>query len=187
MMRHVTKLGCMMLAAVSIGVTGGCSQDPEAAVQRARKVQPPPETVPCRVTGGGQIEWGESPDSFGGNAQPFRTRVGGEWNHVTHDGLHFHGRPDAIECWVDANDEEPPSAGAAAIQFSGVGSFGPYRSCAFVVYIEDHGEPGAEPVTPDYYEISIDCPGSEYDYYAGDTLLHGNLQLHAVPPGHLPR
>src|SRR5690606_2613656 len=60
---------------------------------------PPPETVPCRLTGGGQIEAGENPDSFGGNAQTPRGRVGLHWNHVTHEGDHFLGVPETIECF----------------------------------------------------------------------------------------
>lgn len=150
------------------------------------------EPVPCRVTGGGQILWGtgdDEVDSFGGNAQPFPRRDDwGEWNHVTHEGRHFVGDPLEIECGEEFNDEEPPAAGADTITFRGVGTFDG-EDCTFTVYIEDHGEPSARADAPsfrtDYYQIDIDCEGTEDDYFAGDWLYHGNLQLHEVPPGHL--
>lgn len=164
----------------------GCGQASDLGLASGRKVKPPPpeETVPCRVTGGGQIVAGEFPDTLGGNAQWFRGDPDGEWNHLTHEGEHFHGDPDFIECYVDENDEEPPEAGASAIRFTGTGTYiqGPYEGeeCTFEVYIEDHGEPG----TDDFYEITITCGGTEV-YSAANTLLHGNLQIHEVPPGQL--
>jgi hypothetical protein len=143
----------------------------------------PPRGVPCRVTGGGQIEAGARPDSFGGNAQWVRGDVRGHWNHVTHDNGHLVGRPDTIECFTVPGDPAyPPAAPANAARFSGTGRYNG-EICTFVVYVEDHGEGGGTDERDDYYSIDIECP-SGATYSAGDTLLHGNLQIHAVPPGH---
>ncbi len=153
----------------------------DAGRDAGRDAGPPPAAVPCRVTGGGQIVEGARPDSFGGNAQPFRGGMLGHWNHVTHDDGHLIGRPTSIECFNVAGDPaDPPSAPANAARFTGTGRFGG-ETCTFEVYVEDHGEPG----TDDVYEIDIDCPTQSYS--AGGTLLHGNIQIHAVPPGHMPR
>jgi hypothetical protein len=173
-------------AIAPLALAGGCTNgDDGVGVTQQRKEEtppPPPETALCRVTGGGQILAGDSPDSFGGNAQPFRTYIGGEWNHVTHEGEHFHGDPDFISCsTVPGAPAAPPNAPANAIFFSGMGTFDGEDGCDFSVYIEDHGEPG----TSDYYSIDIACQ-SGASYSAGDVLLNGNLQIHAVPPGHLP-
>jgi hypothetical protein len=149
-----------------------------------RKVQPPGELVlQCRVTGGGQILTGDSPDSFGGNAQPFRDGVDGEWNHVTHDGDYFHGDPSFIQCFdVAGAPAAPPDAPANAIWFSGTGGWNDEEGCTFSVWIEDHSEPG----TSDFYMIDVSCENGE-SYHAGNVLLHGNLQIHDVPAGHIAR
>lgn len=166
-----TGLGCSNMDA--IGSAGaGCEEHP-----------PPPKPVLCRVTGGGQIIAGENPDSFGGNAQPFQTGVGGHWNHVTHDGEgHLIGVPDSITCFnVAGEPAAPPEAPANAAEFSGTGTWNGEEGCTFTVYVEDHGEPG----TSDFYSITVTCP-SGVSYSAGDTLLHGDIQIHDVPPGHQP-
>lgn len=147
------------------------------------KERPKKRPVLCRVTGGGQIVAGENPDSFGGNAQPFQSDVDGEWNHVTHDGLHFHGDPRFIQCFnVPDHAADPPEAPANAAIFGGTGRLDGEEGCEFLVYVEDHGEPGFE----DFYAIEITCR-SGASYAAGDTLLHGNIQIHDVPPGHTSR
>jgi hypothetical protein len=175
-----------VLAPVFVVLAGatalGCANAEDVGLSEGRKVTPPPPEVElCRVTGGGRILAGESPDSFGGNAQPFGTDVDGEWNHVTHDGAHFHGDPDTIECFnVEGAPAAPPHAPANAILFSGTGTFDGEDGCAFSVYIEDHGEPG----TSDVYMIDISCT-SGASYSAGNTLYNGNLQIHSVPAGHL--
>lgn len=145
---------------------------------------PPEEDPPalCRVTGGGRVLADGSPDSFGGNAQPFGTDVDGEWNHVTHDGDHFHGDPASIDCFdVEDSPTTVPIRSANAILFSGTGTWNDEDGCDFTVYIEDHGEPGRA----DVYQIDISCP-SGARYSAGDTLYKGNLQIHSISPGHLP-
>lgn len=177
-----------LLALALTGLGAGCANGGDLGLSEQghgiEEPPKPPKRVNCRMTGGGQIIAGANPDSFGGNAQPFRFGgVDGEWNHVTHEGDHFHGDPDTIVCLppVGENDAPPPAAPTNAMLFSGTGLWNNDIVCDFVVYIEDHGEPGSD----DYYEIEIDCGG--FVYTAGDTLLHGNLQIHEVPAGHLPR
>lgn len=166
--------------AVVVGIaTLGCTADGPIGVSQERKVNPP-ENELCRVTGGGRILADDSPDSFGGNAQPFRTDIDGEWNHVTHEGDHFHGDPAFIDCFdVEGDEARPPRAPTNAIEFGGTGRWNDEEDCSFFVHIEDHGEPG----TSDVYRIDIWCT-SGASYSAGDTLLDGNLQIHEVPPGH---
>lgn len=166
-------LGC----ANDVGAIGsaeeGCEEYPPP---------PPPEVTLCRVTGGGQILADDNPDSFGGNARP--SFNSGHWNHVTHEGDHLSGVPDpeSIVCFnTGENDAPPPAAPANTIEFSGTARWDHRNDCEFFVHIEDHGEPG----TDDVYEITVTCGGVEV-YSAGDTLLHGNLQIHEVPPGQLP-
>lgn len=176
-----------IMALAQGAVVSGCTGGGDAALSRERKVESPPEESvagPCRVTGGGRIMAYGSPDSFGGNAQPFpRGGVDGEWNHVTHDGDHFHGDPASIECFnVAGAPAAPPAAPANAILFSGMGRFNDEEGCDFAVYIEDHGEPGTE----DFYAIDVWCP-SGVSYGAANTLLDGNLQIHAVPVGRVRR
>src|SRR5690606_20920463 len=68
---------------------------------------PPKKPGRCWVTGGGQIDG----ETFGGNAKPFRDgSVDGEWNHVDHQGNHFHGDPtEIITCdVVDGPGASPP-------------------------------------------------------------------------------
>lgn len=172
----------MAIVLALFGGTLGCGTggDDVGLIGAAHGAEENPPAL-CRVTGGGRILAGDSPDSLGGNAQWFRGTVFGEWNHLTHEGQHFHGDPDYIECFELQNDEEPPEAGAAGIWFSGTGSYDGDDDCTFAVYIEDHGEP-----EEDYYWISISCTGGA-SYTTGDWLYDGNLQIHAIPPGHMPR
>ncbi len=173
-------------AIATVGCTNGL--DSVGSTGAGCKEHPPPKVL-CRVTGGGQILAGENPDTFGGNAQPFRTYVGGHWNHITHEGDHLIGRPDTIECFtVEGDPAAPPDAPANAARFSGTGTWNGEEGCEFTVYVEDHGEPatqGGAPGTDDFYSIEITCE-SGATYSAGDTLLHGNIQIHDVPPGHMP-
>jgi hypothetical protein len=188
---------CAAGALTGVGALfGGCVAEDTKTLSSAHQVTPDAgqpkhdagiPKVLCRVTGGGQIEAGENPDSFGGNAGPFRGGARGHWNHVTHDDGHLNGSDiDFVECSVVEGDPAaPPDAPANAIRFGGTGTFNG-EECSFVVYIEDHGEPALEegaPGTEDFYSIDIDCPTT--DYSAENTLLHGNLQIHEVPPGHL--
>ena len=199
---------------VIVGVIAlvGCSSDPavgglsaSAKTKKEKKVDagpppvdagpppvdagPPPVTGLCRLTGGGQIlaaDEGDRPDSFGGNAAPFRGGFRGEWNHVTHDGLHFHAHTITfVECTVGANDEQPPEAGFSEIYFEGEGTLN-REECTFQVWAEDHGE-GRNAPARDQYAIAIDCPTTDYDTGDPEDLLHGNLQIHPVPPGFRPR
>jgi len=171
----------------------GCGYDPDTGRAGAAHEQNPPDAGQpppglCRMTGGGQIDnEGENPDSYGGNAAPRRGDFTGEWNHVTHDGQHFHGHIiDSVVCNVHDNNEEPPEAGFAEIIFGGEGTFGDGENCTFVVEAEDHGE-GANAPARDEYQITIDCDGTDWDYSTGDEkeVLHGNIQIHPLPPGFL--
>lgn len=179
-----------VIGAIAVmGALVGCGYDPDVGrIEAAHgEVPPPPEErdALCRVTGGGQIEAGDFPDSFGGNAQPFRGDVIGHWNHVTHEGGHLLGDPEFVDCYDAGNDEEPPSAGAAGIMFGGPAIWNGDDDCEFEVDIQDHGE-GGPAAGPDFYSIAVFCGGSLV-YEAANDLLHGNLQIHAVPPGHMPR
>lgn len=188
------------MVGVMIGMLAlvGCGYDPDTGRVGAAHEQNPPDAgqAPdagreepglCRMTGGGQIVGeGENPDSFGGNAAPRRGDFTGEWNHVTHDGAHFHGHEiDYVACYVNDNDEEPPEAGFAEMVFRGEGTF-EGEDCTFEVEVEDHGE-GANAPARDEYSIRIDCPGTENDYVTDDEaeILHGNIQIHPLPPGFL--
>ncbi|UJR83760.1 Hypothetical protein I5071_58310 [Sandaracinus amylolyticus] len=177
----------------------GCTSDPDTGRVGAAHLQvdagqkeedagrredagPPPGL--CRMTGGGQIDVGEDPDSFGGNAAPRRGDFTGEWNHVTHEGQHFHGHTiNFVACFVNANDEEPPEAGFAEIVFRGEGTF-EGEDCTFEVEAEDHGE-GANAPARDEYTIRIDCPTTDYETPDEEEILHGNIQIHPLPPGFL--
>lgn len=143
---------------------------------------PPKKPGRCWVTGGGQIDG----ETFGGNAKPFRDgSVDGEWNHVDHQGNHFHGDPtEIITCdVVDGPGASPPQVEFNRIIFEGVGTWtelgGASIPVTFRVVIEDHGEPGRL----DEYTLTV---------FSGTTVIHsvsgvidrGNLQIHPSNPGH---
>lgn len=147
---------------------------------------PPPPPGRCWVTGGGQIfPTGQAAAAFGGNAKPFadgRTD-GGEWNHLSFDGNHFHGDPDAntIECFLVAGPgAAPPRVEFNRIEFSGTGVWNHVSGYTFDVAIEDHGERGNN----DTYAITIRDSGGTIVYSASGLLVHGNLQIHPTNPGH---
>lgn len=187
MKKIVKRVGTIGIASFfvvgSATVATGCVGSPDdIGVARERKTQDGPGL--CRVTGGGRILWEDHPDSFGGNAGPFRTGVDGEWNHVNHEGNHFHGDPETVDCWnSDGLPPDPPRAPFNTIRFTGSGYWDEHdEECTYAVEIEDHGEPGTE----DHYLIDITCTGG-VSYFASGTLFDGNLQIHAVPRGRLPR
>ena len=141
------------------------------------------ERSDCWLTGGGKIDGG---GSFGGNAKPFRNGwVGGEWNHVTGDGHHFHGSPypDApIVCdWVGEPGAGHPVVSVNRAVFFGEGTWDG-EPCYFRITVVDHGEPG----TADRYSLVVAPNAWTAPFYVGEGLpiAHGNIQIHPLNGGH---
>jgi len=123
---------------------------------------------PIKVTGGGQVElYSSGQASFGFNAKPNEAGgAKGHFNYVNHmTGLHVEGPVTGIQV-VAINDDDSPKT----VRFSGICADLP--ACAFVVTVEDNGEPGVSD------EIGISVAGDLSDVISQKVISQGNIQFH---------
>jgi hypothetical protein len=131
-----------------------------------------------KVTGGGQIRIPEGKASFGFNAMKFSRDPSpkGELEYVDHKtGSKVHAHLlDYLNVWELLVGNKPWPLRKAF--FSGPCTVDHKDGFTFEVYIEDNGEPGKR----DYFGIWVYQNG-DLIYQAGDTILHGNIQIHKPP------
>jgi hypothetical protein len=114
--------------------------------------------LPMATQGGKK---GKPEHSFGGNVYPGCSPTagdGGNWNHVTRDGINLHFRGTHIEVVQCGNVTPPPPAGSHSpetpfnfIEFKGVGTLkgvhgnkADFGTVLFFARAEDHNEPGSK-------------------------------------------
>ena len=137
-----------------------------------------------KVTGGGQIQIGDSRKevgSFGFNAMWFSRNLvpNGEIefvNHVTGDKVHAHPLDFLIVYTPNEGNKPWPMLEA---YFTGTCTVNHEDGFTFLVYIRDN----AEPKNPDYFSIEVRDGSNNIVSqvsFAGD-LLTGNIQIHKPP------
>jgi len=137
-----------------------------------------PKVSRGKVTGGGQIKITQGKGSFGFNAMWFSRDPDpkGELEWVDHDtGMKVHAHLlDYLNVWDELVGNKPWPLKKAF--FSGPCTVDHADGFNFEVYVEDNGEPGKK----DYFGLWVYNNG-DLIYEAGDTLLHGNVQIHKPP------
>lgn len=122
--------------------------------------------TPGKVTGGGQIALSPEAGSFGFNImyKLGDTVPKGELEYVDHEiNMKVHAHDMTL---LDVWDSNTKAYFEGACTIDGVSGF------TFKVYVEDNGEPGKN----DVFKILL-----SNGYFAGGTLLNGNIQIHKTP------